>query len=771
DKFDVQVAENFSVTLPGFMRDGVESITDIWRSGLDLLGLAADDTVSDLTQSFDSGFKQIQSGAQNTAKIAAALTRNAAAGTVVLQGATLSTTQIAGAQASQPVFDSFGNVVGFESSASGVGQSSTGATGVQGPGGGSGGFDAGSISLLAGVGIAGIAGTIAGPKSAVGESAQLGAALGAVGGAVAGIALGSAALPGIGTVVGAIVGIVVGAIIDAVQQKPTTGSIVRQEVDKLFFDAGLPRQQVYKLGEAGGLRSVGLDRPATQEELDFFSALIPRVGDQTFIDRVRADSKNLGAEGGDLERDILDAPPGVSDIRKSEGFALGLVLGEHSREAFAFANTVANNFSLLDVSEAEARRQLRKAADSAGVTLETGIEEIQKKYLMGKLYQDETTPENESAEQLIIGIEGLVKLFEDDLPAGIDVAAIAMKHFTDEAGVDIAGFNKELERTKDQLKEVEQAVEIGLRNGLPGAARGFAEVNRLTAAGRPAADIEKEMRNARVSIQSSLADSIREGMIEGVETGLYNSIQDSPAWDALTEAVGKAVAGGDMANIPLLIGDVVSTAMPALVTAAEIIQQIQDQLGVTPGALYGASTSIEEQIEGRRFNALTPRNREKKIRADLAATESELNVILADGVISESEAIRAEKLLRKKAELGFQLSDEADSRYAPGSARGRRLREEGLGISQEAADQFEAFGIQQEQLYQRIESVTEQNTSTTEANTARIAENTAAIRQNTDVINAWQQRYFPGAGVQQQGGSASAYIQRRNTQNIAHQRG
>ncbi|MGE0289028.1 MAG: hypothetical protein AB7P16_22285, partial [Bradyrhizobium sp.] len=724
DKFDVQVAENFSVTLPGFMRDGVESITDIWRSGLDLLGLAADDTVSDLTQSFDSGFKQIQSGAQNTAKIAAALTRNAAAGTVVLQGATVATTQIAGAQASQPVLDSFGNIVGFESSASGVGQSSTGATGVLGGGGGAGGgFDAGSISLLAGVGIAGIAGTIAGPKSAVGESAQLGAALGAAGGLVVGTAIGSTILPGIGTVVGAIVGIVVGSIIDAVQQKPTTGSIVRQEVDKLFFDTGLPRQQVYKLGEAGGLRSVGLDRPATQEELDFFSALIPRVGDQVFADRVRADSKRLGLEGGELEQDILNAPPGVSDIRKSEGFALGLTLTEHSREAFAFANTVANNFALLDVSVEEARRQLAKAARAAGVTVESGIEEIQKKYLMGKLYQDDTTPENESAQQLFIGIEGLVKLFEDDLPAGIDVAAIAMKHFTDEAGVDIAGFNKELERTKDQLKEVEQAVEIGLRNGLPGATRGFAEVNRLTAAGRPAADIEKEMRNARVSIQSSLADSIREGMIEGVETGLYNSIQDSPAWDALTEAVGKAVAGGDMANIPLLIGDVVSTAMPALVTAAEIIQQIQDQLGVTPGALYGASTSIEEQIEGRRFNALTPRNREKKIRADLAATESELNAILADGVISESEAVRAEKLLRKKAELGFQLADEADARYAPGSVRGRRQREEGLGISQEAADQFEAFGIQQEQLYQRIESVTEQNTSTTEANTASVREN------------------------------------------------
>ncbi len=779
DKFDVQIAENFTVTLPGFMRDGVETITDIWQSGLDLLGVAADDTVGNLAQSFDSGFRQIQSGAQSTAKIAATLLRNVVPGTLLLPGASESTTQIAGAQASQPVFDALGNVVGFESPASGSGQSSTGATGVQGSGGGGGGggFDAGAVSLLAGVGIAGIAGTIAGPKSAVGESAQLGAALGAAGGAVAGIALGSTILPGIGTVVGAIVGIVVGAIIDAVQQKPTTGSIVRQEVDKLFFDAGLPRQQVYKLGEAGGLRAVGLDRPATQEELDFFSALIPRVGDQTFIDRVRADSKNLGAEGGDLERDILDAPPGVSDIRKSEGLALGLVLGEHSREAFAFTNTVANNFSLLDVSEAEARRQLRKAADSAGVTLENGIEEIQKKYLMGKLYQDDTTPENESAQQLFIGIEGLVKLFEDDLPAGIDVAGIAMKHFSDEAGLDIAGFNKELERTKDLLSDVEKAAETGLSGGIGQTLLLGVNANRLRDAGRPSDEVNDAVRDTRVALQSSLADSIREGMIEGIETGLFNSIQDSAAWDALTAAVGQAVAGGDLSTIPMLIGDVVDTAMPAIIAMSDVVQEIQDQLSITPAGLYNRAGSLEEQVETRRFNALTPKQQEREIRRQIGDIDEQLATILEDGIIDESESVLAAKLLGERGDLGIKLSDLADSRYTPGSARGRRLREEGLGITIDSADQLEQFGLQQEQLYQRVELETEKNTNALMTNSERIDHNSMLIEQNTQALNEqqqWLRTYFPGAGIGGGvggGGSAGNYQQRRRYLDISQQRG
>lgn len=444
--FDVKVTENFTVTLPGAMAEGASLMSDAWSSALDLLGIETTQTITDIA-------KTITSTASQTSDTVTALARNS--------GSSLS---------GGSVVDAYGTK--FSGAGAGDFVSSSGAT--LGAGGGGGGIGAAGVAGLAALGayiyISGItesikqankakgvsdyqrvtdanvasaafSGLFSGGSSAVGLEG-IGGPLGKLGGR--GIEwfekqgkVGDMALASINPALS--VAIHAGAF-----QAPTRGSIERKSTEKIAREAGLYEPGWLQGGGHSGFRAAGIQlNPNDATRQQWVDYGLPNVN--------TIDSRNPRVAAQVNE----NMAPGVNDLRYSEGFAIGAILGEGLGDAVTIANNLTNTIGATGVSAKEAERQMLKFADAAGINLANGIEELNQKAQAGVL----------NADQLARGVGGLADLFLNDLPKGVDATKIAINSMvtttTGQILLDMEQFEKKLSRQSAALARVPGDVERG----------------------------------------------------------------------------------------------------------------------------------------------------------------------------------------------------------------------------------------------------------------------------------------------------------------------
>lgn len=528
-------------------------------------------------------------------------------------------------------------------------------------------------------------------------------------------------------------------------QAPTGGTQRAMALEQLFKRNGLPQQSTFELGGHGGLRAQFLTVAPNQAIEDAFAAVgygrdVPGLRQptlETLGTTFDAGGGNIGAYSkhplkvrelrGDLEAAIA-ANPELAQFYTGEALAFGQVATAGPRRARTTATLLTSNFLLEGVSVGEARRQIRKLYESQGIDLFKGIEELQSQYLSGRLKDNPKTPDvNEKQQQLFNAIGNVVKTFKDDIPAGVDVSAIAMKHFTEKAGVDIDAFNRELEKTLDIFGRLKDTEKKGLRTGLNSAVDAFARRDALLAAGGPVNEIIRSGLDARAGLVTSLYEAVSSGFSTAIIDGLQDAIQETPEWTALSERIAGAVNGAPIGDIAALVGDLFGATLPQIEAAAQTVAALKSQIGLTPTALRGSADAIATQVEQRRFNALNPRQQEAYINRRLGSVDEKIRALYADGVITPDEVPLLQQYGQEKAGYGFQLADLAGQRYAPGSQAYRRAIEQGLSISEDAEKLFrDAAAAQQEQIDRQIQSQQQVADST--------AQLTAAIDRNTEAI-------------------------------------
>lgn len=684
NSFDAKVSENFSVTLPGFMQTGADAISSIWGSAMDFLTGSSDSATRGIGTNFAQLGNQLQGLSRNVPGFESVLNLGPGAATALAQGGTeipgigvLNQTDLRAAQQSGLVSDT-------TTSNSGSGAAALGGIGLalglglafSGSGGGGGNKGRFGVKPIA-----------PGPALTAGQGTAIGASLG------------TAINPGLGTIIGAALGAIVGGIIESLPG-PTFGTLVKGELRDAVQATGLPEQQIFKGGGHRGLRAQQIERAITIEQADAFKALGFDAGNPFETERFDDLSGSVApaTRGFPLLSDLAAGNPEVDALRTGKALGLSTVLfngldPNSQLAAVNSANALTNNLLLLNVTAEEADRQLLKLAKSTGVTLTGGLEELNRQLLETR-FRD-----GEDVKRFLASAEGLVELFTETLPPGVDAAAIVMKNFAEGSGLAIANLNEDLERAVQIFGDLQDASDAGLRSGLGAGIQAGARLSALTEQFRSGRGEVTGRELVQASIRatgeflSPLIDSIRDGMTTAITEGVFDSVKNNPAWDALQERIAGAVVGGDIADIPALIGDVVNASLPALNAAAEVTKQINEQFGITPSALFGAAEDIRGRVEDTRFGALSRRDQESDLRKRLGDVDTQLAILLGDAIPDVEQSVAISKLLRQKGELGFALADTASQRFAPGSRSARIAREQGLSIATEAEQGLDKLGF------------------------------------------------------------------------------
>ena len=692
DKFDLAVSENFSVTLPGFMREGTDAIVGIFGGAMETITGDASQAATDIAGSFGRSYAQVGSGASNTASVLAGLAR---------AGYTTGDFQVSGTAGNYLVQDQFG-------------------TRFSGPELGA------TLETAGGVG---------GGGTAAGSGAALGAAAGAAGGLLVAIqatlaaldaieqlkgtielgniitegqiretgaraAFGTVGLGGIGDIYDDIpqgARVAINTIFNplanifelpGVLQPPTQGSQTKEGLSKAIDRANLPEQSVFDVGESG-VRSKFLEVIPDEQTAARFAAAgfgtnIPGLKQPTLSDFPR----------GPIQETIQTAAaanPEVDAFRTNEALAYGVLSTGKLRGGTLVANALTSNLLLQGVSEKEARRQTRKLAEQSGVGLDTGVEEAQRLYTEGVFKDDPLTDVNEKTQQLVTTITGLVGIFEEDIPAGVDVAALAMANFTEGVGVDVAEFNEDLRESLLLFGELRATSREGLRGGIGGSLDKFAGSRTAYNAQGPVNEIIRLRLEGQAELVSEIQDALYEGATTGLEQALYDQLVKSDAWKAVEQQIAEVIATGDLTDLPESIRDAVAEFLPAITATSEAAAALKEALGTTPAELLAAGASLQERLDAAKFGDLSPQQQEAQVRGELGDQRAQIDEILAGGVTAEERAPLA-KLLQEYGDTGLQLADLGDG-YAPGSLKSKQAKQQGYDATQFAADMFEQFGL------------------------------------------------------------------------------
>lgn len=719
NQFDLDVGENFTVTLPGFMQEGASLITDIWRGAMGVLTGDASNATTNIAGTFLDAFSSIGSQSTNLS------------GQLASQGVKIGNLAVSGSSQTGTLFtvaDEFGTTF--------AGPSLSGVTGAAS---GVGGAGAGAGSSLGGV--SAIGGAISGSAGALGAAA-IAAYLGTnlITGALTGLdpkknitlqnqtssqkLRDESGLFGPGAIAAAVVVPLIGqlyaliaGIITAFIGAPSKGTQLKIGIEK-SLPRSFPQQRDINIGDQTGIRTKFIEASPTQAEADRFAALgytnelFPGLN-QTQEDVGIAYKRLLPAiQQAQRER------PEVDQLRYGAALGLGTVLAK-SGQASSYSNAVVNNLLLSGVSEAEARRQLLLVAERNGVDFDSSIEELNKRYRNKRVFKDDpNTAVREDVQQFTAGITGLVDLFKEDIPAGVDVTAIAIKNFSDKAGIDIATFNKELDRAVEIFGALQQAAETGLKTGLSTAAQLIGKRNALIEGGGSVSEIIKTNLDARDALRDTLTKSLADGVRTAITEGVFDAVKESAPWKALTAQVAASVTSGDFSKIPALIGNVFATALPLLEGALAGLETLESLAAVTPTYLRGRADSLRGDAKDIRFNQLSPREQRASLGNELADIDRQIADLKAGG-ITAGEALVLSPLLDRRGQIGQSYIDQA-ANFAPGSVEYRNLLGKGLEIIDSTADLFEQFGISQRDALKD--------------NTSALDRNTDAINNNTDVL-------------------------------------
>jgi hypothetical protein len=365
-------------------------------------------------------------------------------------------------------------------------------------------------------------------------------------------------------------------------------------------------------------------------------------------------------------------------LRTGAGLGLFATLFPDPTTIAAATNAFISNAQQLGLSAEETERQLKKLAATSGVTLITGLEEMNRKFLEGDI--------NEKI--LKAGTAGLVELFEEDLPAGVDAAALAIENFSEQGGLDIANFTEDMEDAVEVFGRLQATAEAGIGGaafaGIGGQVGAYRAYDRFMGGYGSLGDVNRAARDAQESFISGLYEAALGGGAEAITTLATQEIQKLPEYDAFLDALAEAVkpGGGGLGDLPFRIQDLADAASESIDAAAQTMQAFQDAFSVTPTALREQAQSIEQSIEDFRFGLLTPRQQSQQLHRRVAELEAEL--------ATTTDPVRRQEILSELAGLGFDIAQLAQARGLRGNAFKREVNY-GLGVSERAGTGLESM--------------------------------------------------------------------------------
>lgn len=282
---------------------------------------------------------------------------------------------------------------------------------------------------------------------------------------------------------------------------------------------------------AGDATKIALD--AVEKQFDFLSKAFG--GDLAIFGGSKPDRNAL-----DTLLALQNAParPGVEALRFGAAPAVFTTLFEDPRQAIEATNAFINNARLLGISADETRRQLLKLAEANSLTLSSGIDELNRKFLEGRisltLYQSQ--------------VKGLIQLFNEAAPA-INLSAVALASF--DPGSQII----ELDKFEKRLEEAQRVI----GEGLPAALQSAVEKQDFYGASDALAKRFVQTFNERLAEQLLQQGAIGEQLTQAA---------------VLAGQAAEALAAGDQATFQRLIQQARQTFISGANVALSTIQQI-----------------------------------------------------------------------------------------------------------------------------------------------------------------------------------------------------
>ena len=395
----------------------------------------------------------------------------------------------------------------------------------------------------------------------------------------------------------------------------------------------------------------------------------------------------------DLFNQISADPNNLLGPLSNPALGAASVLGGGNQRAIAHLFNILRNNQVIGglEFEQEARRQLRSTVEAGGFDLNTSIEVLAADFFNANQKYGEA---DINRDILVNSLTGVIELFNDDIPKGVDVMGIALEHIG-ERSVNTGVLLTQLNRQMEIFGDFASASERGLRNaiGIQFAERSPESIAR---GGGSIADIVNGVRRQGSGFVSSLATDISGAMSSAITEGLFDAIEDGPAWDALQTQLASSVQTGlGLEQLPGLIGAVYQEALPKIQGFQEAQEHLLSIAQTTPEALGNRADAVDEIIAGIRYGKLTPEQQLGQIDKELLGIDSDIAGILRDGVIDATEALTYSDLLGRKVELGQDRYGLRDELHTGGSLTALRRKEafetETLGILGEAGSQLRNF--------------------------------------------------------------------------------
>ncbi len=757
-KFDFEVQRNFAEDLPSFFEDGMSKIVGIFRGTTGELQSEAQRSAQGISREFGAGFGDVASAGQGLSSTLDALDLQAFNRVGAGRSVGVATDPTFGQRFSGPGAGAFANQFGAPvDPAAGGGNGFAGAAGL-----GAAALiglaplieDALRPSGVVDAGRFGARSTINEPEFGFADATATVGAFGyLVGGPVGGI---------VGGVVGALVGLLIEEFASSVKSQ---GDIGGEIINEIAAKDSLIIQQQYVTGNGRtGIDADFIDRTPGQR-VEFFTDQgfandIPnlRPSDRLF-DRIVSDILNPeraherrvllpngktqivpaghvlvrpGRAGPGPNDTFLDfAPPSreAFDQANETGLAVGALLGEGNASfTLSQANRVSNNLLLSQIEfPEEIKRQGKKLAEAAGFDLFSGIEQLAANFTQRG--NNGAFPADFTREQFAASVEKVVELFSDDIPAGLDVTALAMEHLG-ERSVNTGVLLEELGRQVEILGELETGLGNGLRAGV---AAGLTERSpeQVFAVTGSITETTKAVARRGSAFTSAIQTGIRDSVTTAITEGVFDTIQASPAWEALNNQVAESVRSGvGFADIPGLAATLISDSVPVIEAAQQSTQGILDAFNVTPTTLYGRADSIGDRVDSFRFGRLTPEGQRDQLLNEREGIGDQIFGILEGGVTDKEKPLLAD-LYERLGGNALDTAGLADQLFNTETLTGARKADafvnEHLGVAERAEAGLNNLG--------NLQNSMDATAAATEANTtalSRTSESTIQLVTATD---------------------------------------
>lgn len=366
----------------------------------------------------------------------------------------------------------------------------------------------------------------------------------------------------------------------------------------------------------------------------------------------------------DPPREFLDAPmPGFLGDITPEVSALSLLLGGTMNDSmFRLPGTIGSRASVLGLSREQTQRELRRVAQSSGVSLDEAVGDLSTRFLE---YQINGKGSAISQDDYLTLLTGTVDLLASDLPRGVDASVVALANLERVGGqtvLNLEAFNDELERQT----QVAGGISSGITGAFGGAATGI--LNRSDTAG------------------SDFARGIFDAAVGGIGQNLLTSLfADGGVLANFESSFVTAILGGNpedieavMSRTPELFGLINEKLGEFLPVLDKFRQEVEDATGATAQGFRDQRSDLKQRIRDAKMATMTPMEQEAEYLRQIGADRGILGGLLEDGQITEDERAQFNKVNPRLIENSFALLG-LRGNYAEGSVQQRRIDSTAFG--------------------------------------------------------------------------------------------